>query len=191
MFGCPDGIPGRLGGVLLARGLGPFNAWVVGLLGVGQSDRILEVGFGPGVAIRLLADAASEGHVAGVDPSPVMLRQARARNAAAISAGQVDLRIGVAGDLPFGDQSFDAALSVNSMQIWPDPVAGLSEIRRLLRPGGRVALGFTPVTGQTPSGVTGMAEQAGFTDAEALVGGPSSLLEGRSRERFCVLAVRR
>src|SRR3984957_11193207 len=57
--------------------------WVVSLLDVRPADRVLEIGFGPGVAIAELARAGA-GHVYGVDHSAVMLRQASKRNAAAI-----------------------------------------------------------------------------------------------------------
>src|SRR5262249_13494696 len=119
------------------------GAWTADLLEVGPKDSVLEVGFGPGVVIQRLSNLASAGHIAGADPSREMLEQARARNATAIQHGRVDLRRGSAENLPFDDNSFDKALAINSIQVWPDAVAGLREVRRVLRPGGRVALGFT------------------------------------------------
>jgi ubiquinone/menaquinone biosynthesis C-methylase UbiE len=56
--------------------------------------------------------------------------------------------------LPFDDNTFDKALAINSMQLWPDPAAGLREIRRVVKPGARVALGFTPHSGQPNKGLT-------------------------------------
>jgi ubiquinone/menaquinone biosynthesis C-methylase UbiE len=76
-----------------------------------------------------------------------MVEQARARNATGIQSGRIDLRHGSVESLPFDDNSFDRALAINSMQVWPDAAAGLREIRRVLKPGGRIALGFT----QSPS----------------------------------------
>jgi hypothetical protein len=61
MFGRPRGVLGRLGGVIMARMNQQCAAWVIDLLEVQPHDRILEVGFGPGVGIELLAKAASEG----------------------------------------------------------------------------------------------------------------------------------
>jgi ubiquinone/menaquinone biosynthesis C-methylase UbiE len=61
------------------------------------------VGFG--VVVQRLAKLVSAGHVAGIDPSREMVDQARARNAAAIESGRVDLRHGSVESLPFADDS--------------------------------------------------------------------------------------
>src|SRR6266568_5229436 len=66
------------------------SGWVVSLLGVQPADQVLEIGFGPGLAVAEL-DRAGAGHVYGIDHSAVMLRQASRRNAAAIRAGRVTL----------------------------------------------------------------------------------------------------
>ena len=178
MFGRPQGLAGRLGGLILARGNRPLAEEFVAFLDVQPTDRILEIGFGPGVAIELLAKAAPGARVAGIDVSQEMVEQARAHNAAAIRAGAVDLRHGTVERMPFEDEAFDLALAINSMQVWPDRVAGLREIRRVLRPGARVALAFTPRSGQPRAGVTESLESAGFEDA--------SLAELRGG--FCALA---
>ncbi len=159
-FGRPKGLLGRLGGVLMARGNRDCAAWVTDLLAIERRDAVLEVGFGPGVGISLAA--ASAGRVAGIDPSPEMLAQSQARNADAIRSGRVDLRLGSVEALPFADNSFDKAFAVNSLQVWPDPLAGLREIRRVLRRGGRIALGFTPPSGQPKDGLTQTLKAAGF-----------------------------
>jgi SAM-dependent methyltransferase len=96
MFGRPRGIIGRLGGVIMARMNAVCGVWVAGLLEVTPDDAVLEIGFGPGVIIQCLSKLASAGHVAGIDPSPEMVEQARARNAIAIKDGRVDLLRGSA-----------------------------------------------------------------------------------------------
>ena len=96
MFGRPRGIIGRLGGVIMARMNADCGVWVAGLLEVTSDDAVLEIGFGPGVIIQCLSKLASAGHVAGIDPSPEMVEQARARNAIAIKDGRVELRRGSA-----------------------------------------------------------------------------------------------
>jgi ubiquinone/menaquinone biosynthesis C-methylase UbiE len=120
------------------------NRWVVSLLGVRPASRVLEIGFGPGLAVAELARAGA-GHVYGVDHSAVMLRQASRRNAAAIRAGRVTLIRASADQLPPAlDGPFDAIFAVNSLGFWPDPSQRLAELRRRLAPGGRIAIASQP-----------------------------------------------
>jgi ubiquinone/menaquinone biosynthesis C-methylase UbiE len=139
----PQGLLGRILGRLMRFGNKPANVWAISLADVRPSDRVLEIGFGSGVAIRQLARLAPEGQVCGVDFSPEMVRQARKLNAASVAAGRVDLREGEATTLPFGDDTFDKVLSVNVIYFWPEPLRSLHEIRRVLKPGGRLVLYFT------------------------------------------------
>jgi ubiquinone/menaquinone biosynthesis C-methylase UbiE len=109
-----------------------------------------------------------------------MVEQACARNATAIQSGRVDLRHGSVESLPFADNSLDKALAINSMQVWPDAVAGLREIRRVMKPGGRIAVGFTPYSGQPSKGLTETLSAAGFTKAHVV----------ETSKGFCALATR-
>jgi SAM-dependent methyltransferase len=147
------------------------NRWVVSLLG-GQSDsRVLEIGFGPGLAVAELVRAGA-GHVYGIDHSGVMLRQASRRNAAAIRAGRVTLVNAPVDRLPAAlDGPFDAILAVNSLGFWPAPAERLSELRQRLAPGGHIAIASQPrCHGATAGTSRGAAEEidnlmrsAGFT----------------------------
>jgi SAM-dependent methyltransferase len=150
------------------------NRWVVSLLGVRPADRVLEIGFGPGVAVAELVRAGA-GHVYGADHSGVMLRQASRRNAAAIRAGLVTLVSAPADQLPATlDGPFDAILAVNSLGFWPAPAERLTDLRRRLAPGGRIAIasqprcpGATAATAATARSAAGEVEDllrsAGFT----------------------------
>jgi ubiquinone/menaquinone biosynthesis C-methylase UbiE len=168
MFGRPIGVLGRLGGTIMAYTNENCGAWVVGLLEIGPNDSVLEVGFGPGVIVHRLSKLTSVGHVAGIDQSQEMVGQARARNAAAIERGRVDLRRGSVESLPFDDDTFDKALAVNCMQVWPDPAGGLQEIRRVMKLGAKIALGFTPYSGRPKWGLTEIFTAAGFTKANVV-----------------------
>jgi len=84
MFGRPEGILGRLGGVIMARVNRDAAAQVIELLDVRQDDKVPEIGFGAGVAIQLLLHRVPAGSVAGVGQSQEMVRQAAARNADAL-----------------------------------------------------------------------------------------------------------
>jgi SAM-dependent methyltransferase len=120
------------------------NRWVVALLDVQPAHRVLEIGFGPGVAIAELVRAGA-GHVYGIDHSDVMLRQASKRNAAAIRAGRVTLINASADQLPPAvNGPFDVILAVNSLGFWPDPAERLAELRQRLAPAGRIAIVSQP-----------------------------------------------
>jgi ubiquinone/menaquinone biosynthesis C-methylase UbiE len=166
MFGRPRGFLGRLGGIIMARTNEECGSWVTELLAIGPSESVLEAGFGPGVIIRLLSNLA--GHVAGIDPSQEMVQQARTRNAEAIGSSRVERRHGSVESLPFDSNSFDKVIAINSMQVRRDTGAGLREIRRVMRPGGRIALGFTPYSGQRSEGLTETHMATGFIDAHIL-----------------------
>ncbi|MGH6834999.1 MAG: class I SAM-dependent methyltransferase [Methylocella sp.] len=155
-------------------------AWVTNLLDVQPSDKVLEVGFGPGVGIQLLSSAAPAGHVAGIDASKEMVAQATTRNKKAVESGQVELRHGFVASLPFAGNTFDKALAINSMQVWPDAVAGLAEMRRVLKSGGEVALGFTPYSGQPNTGLAEALAAAGFVNAHVV----------ERDKNFCALAIK-
>ena len=148
-------------------------------IGAAMGARV-EVGFGPGVTIQPLSQLAAEGHVAGIDPSREIVAQARARNATALQSGRVDLRRRSVESLPFEGNSFDKALAINSMQVWPDAVAGLREMRRVMKPGGKIALGFTPYSGQAKEGPKEALIVAGFTSAHLV----------ETSKGFCVLATK-
>lgn len=120
------------------------NVWAVGLLGVEPTDRVLEIGFGPGIAIRELSRRATHGLVCGVDHSEVMVRQATKRNRDAVRAGRVDLRCGSAEHLPAFEEPFDKVLAVNNMGMWREPDERLKELHSLMRPGGRIAIVSQP-----------------------------------------------
>jgi ubiquinone/menaquinone biosynthesis C-methylase UbiE len=156
----------------------PCAVWVIDLLAVQPHDRVLEVGFGPGGGIALLAQAAAAGSVAGVDASVEMVRQATARNRYAMQSGWVDVRHGTAECLPFAENTFDKALAMNAMQVWTDVATGLREMRRVLKPGGSIALAFTPYAGQPKEGVPERLTAAAFTEVRMV----------ESALGFCVLA---
>jgi SAM-dependent methyltransferase len=192
-FHQPRGLVGRAAGWVMAhRGSNrQRNVWAVGLLDVQPDDRVLEIGFGPGIAIGELARRATNGVVCGVDHSEVMVRQATRRNAAAVRSGRVDLRLGTAENLPAFDAPFEKILAVNSLMFWDDPVARLKELRGLLRPGGRIAIAYQPrgpnASDETAAAagkeIAGHFAAAGFTDVRV------ESLDLRPTSVVCVLGV--
>ena len=180
-FGYPRGLLGRLAGHLMAVKNAEMHQLTVDQLELGEDDCVLEIGFGHGRMIRMMAECAPQGLVAGVDPSDVMLAQARWRNRAMIGKGPVELTLGTASSLPWPDRSFDKVCAVNSYQHWDDPVHDLLEVRRVLRDGAVLLLALRmhdPDGGSFSSpgfreaqvdGVVAQARAAGFRESKCEV----------------------
>lgn len=173
-FGHPRGAAGNVAGWEMAHRPSnrQRNKWVVSLLDVQPTDRVLEIGFGPGLAIAALGRRVGpSGHVYGIDRSDVMVRQATRRNAAAIRAGRVTLTQASVEELPPTlDGPFDAIFSVNSFAFWQAPPQRLQDLRRRLAPGGRIAIaaqwrhpGMTGDTSLAARQFTELFRAAGFT----------------------------
>jgi arsenite methyltransferase len=107
-------------------------------LGARPGDRVLDVGCGPGFYSRELLDQVGpNGSVTGVDQSPQMLAAARRRSE---GFGNARFAQGDATAPPVESGGFDRALSVQVLEYVEDVAAALAEMRRALRPGGRVVI---------------------------------------------------
>jgi SAM-dependent methyltransferase len=175
-FGSPSGLFGKIIGNRMAKGNVYDARWTVSLLEIQPHDRLLEVGFGPGVSTQLASERASKGFVAGIDHSRAMVEAASQRNAAAIRSGRMELKHGEVSALPYPDESFDTAFSLHSIYFWPNPVDCLKELRRVLKPGGLLGITIQPKDKWVPnvdpgvmtlyfgSDVASMFSVAGFRD---------------------------
>lgn len=184
-FARPRGLLGWLAGRLMAATSQPMNELTAALLDIQPTDHVLEVGFGPGTLIPLLARRATQGYVAGVDPSEVMVKVARKRNRTLIERGLVDLRQGAVSRLPYKDHLFTKVCAVNSFQFWPAPEDDLREVRRVMQDGGVLALALRMKdrTGKFMGPIEALVTRAGFrdvrTEVHRLPRGAASLLLGR------------
>ena len=169
----PTGVLGRIVGRLMNRNNAKMNAFAVKLLELTPDDRVLEVGFGGGVALPSLMATAT--YVAGVDRSPLMVQHANANFARAVSAGRAEFRQGSVEALPFGAATFTKACTVNTVYFWTSLGVGFAELHRVLSPGGRLAVGFLPkewmdrmgypadiFTSRSPEEVVAALNEAGF-----------------------------
>lgn len=115
-----------------------FAPWANALLGLakpGPGERLLDVACGTGIvarkAVGMVGDA---GQVFGLDLNPSMLEIAQRLEPL------IEWREGSAVDLPFPDQSFDVVTCQQGLQFFPDRLKAVSEMRRVLAPGGRLAV---------------------------------------------------
>ncbi|HEX4661380.1 MAG TPA: class I SAM-dependent methyltransferase [Streptosporangiaceae bacterium] len=196
-FAGPSGPIGHLVTWQLARGNASFNRWLVHELAtvVRPPETVIELGCGPGIALRELLSAYPAARVVGADPSATVLKSARRRNARAIEVGRLVLTTGdvatVADHAPA-----DLVLACHVLYFWADPVGELRRVGQLLAPDCHVALGYQlrqhmpPVAGRAfPQGgfavydsddqVAAVLRQAGFASPEIRVFGDPSHPGGR------------
>ena len=145
-FERPQGILGQLAGLIMANRSSNIERieWTLELLDLKPTDHLLEVGFGPGLAIQKASGIIRNGLIVGVDHSETMLRQASTRNAKAIAQGRVQLLLGSVETLPVSGHPFDKIYSANVVQFWRDPVAVYKKLHLLLTPGGTIATTYMP-----------------------------------------------
>jgi arsenite methyltransferase len=128
----------RIEAMYHTRDAGRRRGLVLAALGASPGDRILDVGCGPGFyCAEVLDQVGPEGSVVGVDPSPAMLALAAAR---CEGRGEVELLDGDALALPVADGAFDGAICVQVLEYVEAATEALAEIRRALRPGGRIVV---------------------------------------------------
>ncbi|MEO6115627.1 MAG: methyltransferase domain-containing protein [Pseudolysinimonas sp.] len=100
--------------------------------GVTAGQRALDVGCGPGALSAVLVERLGSDHVAALDPSQPFVEAARSR------LPGVDIRLASAESIPFDDNFFDIALAELVVQFMSDPVAGITEMARVTKPGGTI-----------------------------------------------------
>jgi SAM-dependent methyltransferase len=136
----PQGAFGVVMGWLLENGNAVQNRATIDALAPPHGAAVLEIGFGPGHALEMLAMSRPIGLVAGVDHSPLMVARARRRLNGRRGDAALDLRVGDAGDLPFPDEKFDVVFAVNAFHLLPEGERALAEMAGVLKPGGDLLL---------------------------------------------------
>ena len=111
------------------------NRLLVDVAGLASSDHTLDIGCGPGAAVRAAAAVVTEGTAVGVDRAESMVEIARKRSP---GLANVEFAVGQAEDLPFPDDTFTVAWTAHSFHHWDDSEAGLLEAQRVLAPAGRL-----------------------------------------------------
>ncbi len=170
----PSGAGGKVVARLMNRGNRDLNDRAIARLDVRPGERVLDLGFGGGLTFPALWERGAT--VVGIDRSVDMVAGARARFAAEVATGRLELHAGDVGRLPLADASVDRVLTVNTVYFWADLVTALREIHRVLAPGGRLVVairdmvvmrGLDPAvfTLRKPDELAAALRDAGFAEA--------------------------
>jgi ubiquinone/menaquinone biosynthesis C-methylase UbiE len=152
-----SGVSGLLVGLTLIPGRGGVARLAADLTAVTDDDHVVDVGCGPGSAVRVAARRGAT--VTGIDPASVMLTLARRLTR---GGGSIRWMDGAAEALPLPDGSATVLWSISTVHHWRDVDAGLSEAFRVLAPEGRLLA----IERLVRPGATGHASH-GWTDAQA------------------------
>lgn len=140
MFVLPEGKIGEKGAEMMVNLGDEMAREVVAFLDLGKNDRVIEIGFGPGIGLETLAKTVSNGGVVGIDPSELMHRLASERNKNDIIIGRTKLFKGTVEDLPFEDNYFNGAIAMDNMHFWDDPLKGLKELKTCTIAGSKTSM---------------------------------------------------
>jgi SAM-dependent methyltransferase len=147
----PSGLFGRLLGAIWRREHARVNAEALERIDVLPGHSVLEIGSGPGDALREAARRARGGKVVGIDVSDLMVRLARDRNRRAVARGEVEVRLGNGASLGLEGQAFDRIFSVHSIYFWRDLESTLAQLAAALLPEGKLLLAFRPEGDDIPA----------------------------------------
>ena len=139
----PTGLFGRL---IMSRifdqGNAILNDFMKELLALQEDDHVLEIGFGTGKLMSEMAGQTSRGLVEGIDLSSTMVDMAKKRNRKYIAKRRVKIVLGDFDKVEYRDNDFDKICSANTIYFWPDAEYSVRKIQRILKPGGKLVLGF-------------------------------------------------
>lgn len=136
----PDKWFGRLTARAMNKGHEGMTDWGLSHVAVESRFNVLDVGCGGGRTIEKLAGMARNGAVYGVDYAEGSISVAREHNAHLIKAGCVVIQKASVSQLPFSDDTFDLVTAIETQYYWPDLLADMREILRVLKPAGRLVV---------------------------------------------------
>ncbi|WP_316845328.1 class I SAM-dependent methyltransferase [Pedobacter psychrodurus] len=173
---CPEGEHGvKTGEMMHASNIGMTSA-AIDALNLQDNDTVLEIGHGNGGHIAQLLSKAKNLRYFGADISETIIAEAEKINADLLNKGQVHFQLTNGIHLPFADEQFDKAFTVNTIYFWENPLKYLKEIRNILKPAGIFTVCFADKSFMqnlpfTPYGFTlyevekviELLQEAGFT----------------------------
>ena len=174
----PEGALGRVMLSFMNYTHAPLTNWGLKLVDVQDGWTMLDVGCGGGFTIRRLLKRSKDAQVYGIDISEESVAKAKKVNAELLDK-QVFITQGSAEKLPYEDKKFDLVTAVETVYFWPNLPDCLQEVRRVLKPGGKIAIlvevvdsdsKWTSVvegmTAYSPEDLKKLLDDAGFTQTE-------------------------
>lgn len=145
-FGNPSGVLGSIAGFIMAHRASnrERNAWAVELLNLQLSDNVMEIGFGPGLALEIISKSISTGKIYGVDHSKKMFKLASKRNYSAVSSNRMKLFHASISDLPESIKNLDKVLDINTFQFWQNHLDILCNIKKRMSKEGTIVIIHQP-----------------------------------------------
>lgn len=157
-FRKPAGNLGKVVGWVMSANNIDRALWTVRKLRFKPSDHLLEVGYGPGSTVKLIAERLTSGTILGIDHSATMLKMAAKKNRSFINQKKVALKQGVVQDMEDSDMDFDIIYGSNVHFFWKNPVEEFRILYQHLKPGGRLAMVFQPRWAKSETQVREIAE---------------------------------
>ena len=140
----PEGEMGQKVGNLMNDGNRPMNLQTLAAIDAKKGEHILEIGMGNGAFVKNILNAELDIRYTGIDFSPLMVEESKQRNSNYVTTGQAAFIEANLEALPLDDNSVDKAFTINTFYFWEHITQCLSEIKRVLKPGGKVFLSLRP-----------------------------------------------
>jgi ubiquinone/menaquinone biosynthesis C-methylase UbiE len=139
-YRCPTGRPGRLVAKLMNKNHAPLTLWGLSFVEIESDNVILDVGCGGGKTVSRLAQQAARGRVFGIDYSADMVEYSRKVNKKLIAHNRVQIVEGSVEKMSFPNDYFDLVTAFETYYFWSSFRDALIEIKRVLKPGGKLLL---------------------------------------------------
>ncbi|WP_103070062.1 class I SAM-dependent methyltransferase [Aquimarina sediminis] len=121
-----------------------INLYTIDALDIKTNDHILEIGMGNGFFVKDIFDVNHNIKYKGCDYSDEMVTRSKKLNERWVKNGKADFLLSNADKLPFKDSEFDTVFTINTIYFWDNPERILNEIRRVLKPDGKIVISLRP-----------------------------------------------
>lgn len=138
----PEGFWGNMMIRSMNKGHSDLTDWALCHIDIQKDDIVLDVGCGGGKTVGKLCGMVGNGKVYGIDYSELCIKKAEKLNHKNVICGKAVLCKASVSALPFEDDKFDFVTAVETYYFWPDKLNDLKEIKRVLKPGGKLLLVF-------------------------------------------------